>query len=89
MPKPVIAGIILLAVILAGCSAYFVAEPTEEATEIVYVTRTGNKYHSADCGALWNTKIPLPLDKAIEYGYTPCQRCQKKLDIANDPEYNK
>ena len=42
---------------------------------IVYITRTGKKYHTADCRYLSKSKIPITLKEAIQRGYTPCSVC--------------
>ena len=42
---------------------------------IVYVTRTGEKYHRAGCSYLKNSKIEINLTDAKSQGYTPCSRC--------------
>lgn len=42
---------------------------------IVYVTRTGTKYHRDGCGSLSKSKIEITLKEAVEEGYTPCKRC--------------
>ncbi|HLD35785.1 MAG TPA: thermonuclease family protein [Planctomycetota bacterium] len=47
----------------------------EEQKEItVYVTRTGSKYHRADCKYLAKSKIPMPLKEA-KTKYGPCSVC--------------
>ena len=43
---------------------------------VVYVTRTGKKYHRVDCSSLSKSKIPIKLSEAKARGYTPCQRCK-------------
>ena len=43
---------------------------------IVFVTKTGKKYHRPDCSSLNKSKIPLTLTEAIARGYTPCTRCK-------------
>jgi len=42
---------------------------------IVYVTKTGRKYHRGSCGYLRRSKIPISLNDAKSRGYTPCSRC--------------
>jgi|GEM_PF-2789865 biotin synthase-like enzyme len=42
---------------------------------IVYVTRTGSKYHSSYCSYLRYSSIPMKKSEAIAEGYTPCSRC--------------
>jgi len=43
--------------------------------QIVYITKTGKKYHQDGCGALSRSKIPIKLEDAIKRGYEPCRRC--------------
>lgn len=45
---------------------------TKEAT--VYVTKTGSKYHSSNCGYLHSCKIAMPLNQA-KLSYGACSRC--------------
>jgi len=42
---------------------------------IVYITKTGSKYHRSDCGYLRESCIPISLIEAIQRGYTPCKIC--------------
>ncbi|NQT80165.1 MAG: thermonuclease family protein [Candidatus Aminicenantes bacterium] len=42
---------------------------------IVYITRTGKKYHREGCSSLKKSKIPITLKEANERGYTPCALC--------------
>lgn len=42
---------------------------------IVYITRTGSKYHRAGCRYLRKSSIPITLKKAKSGGYTPCSVC--------------
>ncbi len=42
---------------------------------LVYVTKTGTKYHDGECLYLEKSKIPLKLSEAIERGYSPCKVC--------------
>lgn len=42
---------------------------------IVYVTKTGTKYHRADCPMLKSSKIEMTLKEAKAKGYTPCNKC--------------
>ena len=41
---------------------------------IVYVTRTGQCYHSSYCSYLRRSKIPMKLSEARRY-YRPCSKC--------------
>ena len=47
---------------------------TSSSYEIVYITKTGNKFHRSSCSSLHNSSIPLPRDEAEE-NYTPCKIC--------------
>lgn len=46
---------------------------TDEA--IVFVTRTGKKYHEAGCSHLSKSSIPVTLEQAQLEGKEPCSRC--------------
>ena len=50
-----------------------VAEDPVEVT--VYVTRTGEKYHTDGCQYLRKSQIPISLEDAKASGYTPCSKC--------------
>jgi len=43
---------------------------------IVYITRTGSKYHQSWCSYLRKSKIAITLEEAKAEGYTPCKRCK-------------
>jgi len=68
------------AVALAGSApespnltAGFAAAAKQEC--VVYITRTGYRYHVGDCGYLRRSRIPVEKRKAIKAGYTPCKVC--------------
>jgi cytoskeletal protein RodZ len=48
---------------------------TENKSVTVYVTKTGEKYHSDGCSSLSKSKIPMSLSDARASGYTPCSKC--------------
>jgi hypothetical protein len=48
--------------------------PTVSSDVIVYVTRTGSKYHKSSCGYLHSSKIPMNF-KDAKGSYSPCSRC--------------
>ena len=50
-------------------------KPEVSEDTIVYITRTGKKYHTGDCRYLSKSKIPITLKEAIQIGYTPCSVC--------------
>lgn len=41
----------------------------------VYVTNTGEKYHSSSCRYLSKSRTPMSLEEAVKAGYGPCSRC--------------
>lgn len=41
----------------------------------VYITSSGEKYHSYGCGSLWNSSFKISLEDAVARGYSPCGRC--------------
>jgi hypothetical protein len=43
--------------------------------QTVYVTRTGKKYHLADCQSLKKSKRRISLSAAKQDGYIACKRC--------------
>lgn len=43
---------------------------------IVYVTKSGKKYHRSTCSSLRRSRIPMKLKDAKATGYTPCGRCK-------------
>jgi competence protein ComEC len=54
---------------------YEIPESSDKQEIIVYVTRTGEKYHSAGCQYLSQSCIPMSLEDAVDEGYTPCSKC--------------
>jgi hypothetical protein len=60
------------------------ASPTEppfsqirlpENEDIVYITPTGEKYHTADCPTLSDTATPITLEQALLEEREACSRC--------------
>ncbi|MCB0670236.1 MAG: hypothetical protein KDC80_30625 [Saprospiraceae bacterium] len=45
-------------------------------SQTCYVTKTGEKYHMANCSYLQYSKIAYDYQKAIQAGYTACSRCK-------------
>jgi hypothetical protein len=71
----------ILAVIVAAFAFARVTQQSAPAAEphgretIVYVTKTGTKYHRDGCQYLRQSKIPMPLSQAAQM-YEPCSRCR-------------
>lgn len=53
----------------------FSTRSTPEQSRIVYVTKTGTKYHKGSCYHLSSSKIEIDLASAKVRGYTPCSHC--------------
>ncbi len=49
--------------------------PAEADDPIVYVTRSGERYHRAGCASLSQSAIPLRRSEAERRGYAPCRAC--------------
>jgi hypothetical protein len=49
---------------------------SDRVEQIVYITRTGHKYHRAGCRYLRYSAIPVDINDAIGNGYTPCKICR-------------
>ena len=49
---------------------------TTAPVDIVYITRTGERYHRGSCRYLSQSKIPIERQEAIARGYTPCKVCR-------------
>ena len=47
----------------------------ENDSDIVYITRTGKKYHKEGCGSLRRSKIPMFLHEACKRRFAPCSNC--------------
>lgn len=43
---------------------------------VVYITKTGKKYHRGNCSYLKKSKIEISKSKARGAGYTPCKVCK-------------
>ena len=64
-----------LTVTLLGAVASADQQPVT-GQEAVYVTKSGNKYHTATCRFLKSGKTPMKLADAVKAGYTPCGVCK-------------
>jgi hypothetical protein len=70
---------VLSASVLPGASAVQLArEPIVLAARqecVVYITRTGERYHVDGCRYLRQSRIPVSKKDAVKAGYTPCKVC--------------
>jgi hypothetical protein len=51
------------------------ATESEEKEIIVYITKSGTKYHRSECRHLSKSKVPIDLESAKEK-YSPCSTCK-------------
>lgn len=51
----------------------------DNGSTIVYVTDSGEKYHTAGCQYLSKSKNSITLEEASEEGYSPCSRCNPPI----------
>lgn len=72
--KKLIRHIILLAVVFA-----FLAKTAE--AQVVYITKTGTKYHEETCRYLSNSKYPVSLVDAKQRSYEPCKVCKPTTTV--------
>ena len=56
--------------------AYAKTKVSDKIEQVVYITRTGHKYHRAWCRYLRQSKIEISKSEAVEDGYTPCKICR-------------
>jgi competence protein ComEC len=46
---------------------------------VVYITKSGEKYHTASCLFLKKSRIEISLGSAVSRGYEPCSHCKPPL----------
>lgn len=71
------AGILAAVLAIALAAAFWPRRPKPPTSDsaIVYVTKTGKKYHLGDCSALAKSRIPIKLGDAKARGRQPCALC--------------
>ena len=73
-----IIGIVTICISITVALTFAINTGFKHEEPLVYVTRTGEKYHSSGCGYLWASSIPRGLNEAKKVGYTACSRCGGK-----------
>ena len=73
--KSVCKRIILIVCVLFSVSASIFTVSADNGSTIVYVTDSGEKYHSAGCRYLSRSQNSITLEDAVDNGYSPCSRC--------------
>ena len=69
--------VILLTILVAlfsACGDDTAPAANSDAT-IVYITKSGTKYHREDCQYLSKSSIETTLEEAQSKGYAPCSKC--------------
>lgn len=62
---------------IPGFSAEFPQTNNSDRKEVVvYITRTGEKYHQSDCRYLRQSKIQTTKKEAVKNGYSACKVCK-------------
>lgn len=72
--KSIITIILILLVSYSLTSSTYIDCFAEKS--IVYITKTGSKFHRSECRYLRQSKIEISRDAAIKQGYTPCSVCK-------------
>jgi hypothetical protein len=73
----------LLWAIVTGCSS------SQTEAQTVYITKSGQKYHSSTCRHIRSSGYPISLSKAQDQGYTPCSVCQPLTTKGDSSSINK
>ena len=62
--------------VLIGVTMFFSFNCTAFAERVVFVTRTGECFHTAYCRSLRNSRYAVSLDEAYSAGYRACRICR-------------
>lgn len=74
MKRAVVLFLVLLCFV--GCELPTGGDTSPETRSVtVYVTKTGDKYHSSGCRYLSKSRISIDLDVAKSRGYSACSVC--------------
>ena len=89
MKRILLFSILILILLMASCTPDIILDggvvvrgerPTPAALypdeDVVYVTKSGTKYHTATCPYLSESCSPMSRDQAIAEGREPCKHCQ-------------
>jgi len=63
--------VVFLALFLLLASVFFAAP----GSTVVYITKTGAKYHREGCSSLAKSKIAISLEDSTKRGYGACKLC--------------
>lgn len=73
-------GIYILLLLLIQSCAF-----SQDEKKVVYITKTGEKYHTESCRYLKYSSFEIDFEEANERGYTACSVCKPgEGDVKND-----
>lgn len=78
MKKVLLYTFLFFSIVFSYCGT-LVEEPyviSYQKEHVVYITKTGTKYHRGTCGHLSKSKIEVKLKDAIKNGYQACKNCK-------------
>lgn len=89
--KDRIISIIIVVIVFVGIAFWFHNETKNppNGNTIVYVTRTGSRYHYASCSYLHSSSIRISLREADDRGYGSCSRCDPPEYISEEEYYER
>lgn len=71
-----VAVLSIISALLLGVFAPATVVNAASGDTVVYITKTGECYHSSGCSSLRRSKIETTLKSAVERGYRPCSKCK-------------
>ena len=77
--KSVRKKIILFACVIFCFFTLTLTVSADNGSTIVYITDSGEKYHTAGCQYLSRSKNSITLQEADEEGYSPCSKCNPQV----------
>ena len=64
-------------------------EVKEEEVKVYYVTKTGTKFHKANCKSLSKSKIEMQFKEVMLSNYEPCNNCHTDVECRQLKEEQK
>ena len=61
----------------------------EEQVKVYYVTKTGTKFHKANCKSLSKSKIEMQFKEVMLSNYEPCNNCHSDIECRQLKEEQK
>lgn len=85
--RDAVISIIIVVVIYCAAFALFATNLTPNGDRTVYVTNTGECYHSSSCSSLRYSKFQRTLEYAVNNGYRSCSNCDPPDLIRKDRNF--